>query len=152
MAAPKAPAPRRGGKAAKQIALDGGVFDAELHPHLVHETVRAELRPPRRHTRREEPRPRRRRPGQAVAAEGHRPCPTGHEPRTAVDGRRRRLPARTRDFTVKVNRKERRAALGRGVRARAGGNARGAPARPSTRPRPQAAELLVGLGSSARRS
>ena len=63
-------------------------------PHLVHETVRAELNARRAgHARGEEPRPRLRRPREAVAPEGHRPRPPGHDPRPAVHGRRRRLPA-----------------------------------------------------------
>jgi large subunit ribosomal protein L4 len=40
MPAPKAPV--LGGKAAKDVSLDEGVFGVELKPHLVHEAVRAE--------------------------------------------------------------------------------------------------------------
>ena len=79
----------------KDVALDAAVFEAEVKPHLVHETVRAELNARRaRHARREEPRARLRRPREAVAPEGHRPRPPGHDPRAAVHGRRRRLRAR----------------------------------------------------------
>ena len=83
------------GGQAKDVALDAAVFEAEVKPHLVHETVRAELNAARRgHARREEPRARRRRPREAVAPEGHGPRPPGHDPRAAVHGRRRRVPAR----------------------------------------------------------
>src|SRR5919201_1245510 len=43
MAAPKAPLLDGGGKAAKQVTLEAEIFGAEVKPHLVHETVRAEL-------------------------------------------------------------------------------------------------------------
>ena len=43
MAAPKAPQLDVAGKKAKDVALDEGVFAAEVRPHLVHEAVRAEL-------------------------------------------------------------------------------------------------------------
>ena len=39
-----------GGKAG-DVALDAAVFEAEVKPHLVHETVRAELNAARRGTR-----------------------------------------------------------------------------------------------------
>ena len=107
MAAPKAPL-LDGGKTAKDVTLDEAVFGAEVKPHLVHETVRAELNDaPSGHARGEEPRARLRRPREAVAPEGHRPRPRGHDPRPAVDGRRRRFPPTPRDFEVKVNRKAR---------------------------------------------
>ena len=41
MAAPKAPL--LGGSATKDVSLEETVFGAELKPHVVHETVRAEL-------------------------------------------------------------------------------------------------------------
>jgi large subunit ribosomal protein L4 len=43
VAAPKAPQLDVAGKKAKDVALDEGVFAAEVRPHLVHEAVRAEL-------------------------------------------------------------------------------------------------------------
>ena len=59
---------------------------------LVHEVVTAELAARRQGTHvDQDPRPGRRRPRQAVAPEGHRPCPPGHDPRPAVGRRRRRL-------------------------------------------------------------
>ena len=39
------------GGSAKDVALDATVFEAELKPHLVHETVRSELNAARRGTR-----------------------------------------------------------------------------------------------------
>jgi large subunit ribosomal protein L4 len=50
MAAPKAPV-LGGDSAAKDVTLEAGVFGAELRPHLVHETVRAELNARRAGTR-----------------------------------------------------------------------------------------------------
>ena len=49
MASPKAPL--LGGKAAKQVTLEPEVFGVEVKPHLVHETVRAELNAQRAATR-----------------------------------------------------------------------------------------------------
>ena len=49
MAAPKAKL--IGGKAAKDVTLDAEVFGADVKPHLVHETVRAELNARRAGTR-----------------------------------------------------------------------------------------------------
>ena len=49
MASPKAPL--LGGKTAKQVTLEPEVFGAEVKPHLVHETVRAELNAQRAATR-----------------------------------------------------------------------------------------------------
>ena len=42
MAAPKAPALDAAGKSTKQVTLEAAIFAAEVKPHLVHETVRAE--------------------------------------------------------------------------------------------------------------
>ena len=50
-AVPKAPLLDKTGKASKQVSLDGVVFAAEVKPHLVHETVRAELNANRAGTR-----------------------------------------------------------------------------------------------------
>ena len=43
MAAPKAPLLDPAGKKSKDLSLQAAVFGAEVKPHLVHETVRAEL-------------------------------------------------------------------------------------------------------------
>src|ERR671922_1078965 len=51
MAAPKAPLLDGGGKASKQVTLESEIFGADLKPHLVHETVRAELNARRAGTR-----------------------------------------------------------------------------------------------------
>ena len=50
MAAPKAPL-LGAGKSAKDVSLEEAVFAAEVKPHLVHETVRAELNAQRAGTR-----------------------------------------------------------------------------------------------------
>jgi len=51
VAAPEAPVLDGGGKASKQVTLEDAIFGAELKPHLVHETVRAELNARRAGTR-----------------------------------------------------------------------------------------------------
>ena len=51
MAAVKAPILDASGASSKQATLDDGVFGAEVKPHLVHETVRAELNAQRAGTR-----------------------------------------------------------------------------------------------------
>src|SRR5438445_6178496 len=51
MAAPKAPLLDAKGKATKQVTLEEAIFGAEVKPHLVHETVRAELNARRAGTR-----------------------------------------------------------------------------------------------------
>jgi large subunit ribosomal protein L4 len=43
VAAPKAPLLDAAGKRSKDVSLDAAVFGAEVKPHLLHETVRAEL-------------------------------------------------------------------------------------------------------------
>ncbi len=50
MAKPKAPVLDADGKKAKDVTLDEGVFAAEVKPHLIHETVRAEAAAARRGT------------------------------------------------------------------------------------------------------
>jgi large subunit ribosomal protein L4 len=51
VAAPKAPILDGAGKKAKDATLEAAVFGAEVKPHLVHETVRAELNARRSGTR-----------------------------------------------------------------------------------------------------
>ena len=101
-----------GGSAAKEVALDAVVFEAELRPHLVHETVRAEQNAHRAGTRGAKSRG-------LVAGGRSKPW------RQKGTGRARqgtiRAPQFTgggvaflpgmRNFEVKVNRKARRAAL-----------------------------------------
>src|SRR4051794_626327 len=51
MASAKAPLLDAAGKSSKQVTLDDAVFAVEVKPHLVHETVRAELNERRAGTR-----------------------------------------------------------------------------------------------------
>ena len=51
MAAPKAPLLDAAGKKSKDVTLEESVFAAEIKPHVVHETVRAEMNADRRGTR-----------------------------------------------------------------------------------------------------
>jgi large subunit ribosomal protein L4 len=51
MAAPKAPLLDSAGKKSKDVTLEEDVFGAELKPHIVHETVRAEMNDRRSGTR-----------------------------------------------------------------------------------------------------
>jgi len=144
MAAPKAPVV---GGSAKDVALSEGVFGAELKPHLVHETVRAELNARRAGTRgaksrglvaggRSKPW---RQKGTGRARQG-----TIRAPHFAGGGVA--FPPGMRSFEVKVNRKARRAAL-RGALSHHAGNGTlalldgSAIESPSTR---QAVELLSG--------
>ena len=100
------------GGSAKDLALDAEVFEADLKPHLVHETVRAELNAARRGTRgaksrglvsggRSKPW---RQKGTGRARQG-----TIRAPQFAGGGVA--FPPSMRSFEVKVNRKARRAAL-----------------------------------------
>jgi large subunit ribosomal protein L4 len=51
VASPKAPLLDAAGKKTKDVTLEAGIFGAEVKPHLVHETVRAELAGDRAATR-----------------------------------------------------------------------------------------------------
>ena len=111
MAAPKAPLLGSAGKKAKDVTLEEAIFAAEVKPHVVHETVRAEQNAERSGTRGLKSRGRvsggRSKPwrqkgtGRARAGTIRAPHWTGgavaFQPRT--------------EFGVKVNRKVRRAAL-----------------------------------------
>jgi large subunit ribosomal protein L4 len=113
-AAPKAPLLDGAGKASKEVSLSAEIFGADLKPHLVHETVRAELNARRAGTRGAKSRGlvaggrskpwRQKGTGRARAGTIRAPQFTGggvaFQPATS--------------FTLKVNRKERRSAL-RGV-------------------------------------
>jgi large subunit ribosomal protein L4 len=108
----KAPLLDAAGKSTKQVALDGGVFAAEVKPHLVHETVRAELNALRAGTRGAKSRGlvsggrskpwRQKGTGRARAGTTRAPHWTGGGVA---------FPPSMRSFEVKVNRKARRAAL-----------------------------------------
>jgi large subunit ribosomal protein L4 len=110
-----------GGKA-KDVALDATVFEAEVTPHLVHETVRAELNAARRGTRGAKSRGlvaggrakpwRQKGTGRARAGTIRAPQFTGGGVA---------FPPGMRSFEVKVNRKARRAAL-RGALSHHAGN------------------------------
>jgi large subunit ribosomal protein L4 len=115
MAAPKAPLLDSAGKKAKDVTLEASVFDAELKPHVVHETVRAEMNADRAGTRAAKSRGlvkggrakpwRQKGTGRARAGTTRAPHWTGGGVA---------FPPLPRDFEVKVNRKTRRSAL-RGV-------------------------------------
>jgi large subunit ribosomal protein L4 len=110
MAAPKAPV--IGGAKSQDVALEESVFAAELKPHLVHETVRAELNAARAGTKGTKSRGlvaggrskpwRQKGTGRARAGTSRAPHWTGGGVAFA--------PA-MRSFEVKVNRKARRSAL-----------------------------------------
>jgi large subunit ribosomal protein L4 len=112
MAAPKAPLLDGGGKAAKQVTLEAEIFGAEVKPHLVHETVRAELNARRAGTRAAKSRGlvsggrakpwRQKGTGRARAGTIRAPQFTGGGVA---------FPPVPRSFDVKVNRKARRAAF-----------------------------------------
>jgi large subunit ribosomal protein L4 len=118
VAAPKAPLLNVEGKTSKDVTLEESVFAAELKPHVVHETVRAELNADRRGTRGAKNRAlvsggrskpwRQKGTGRARAGTSRAPHWTGGGVA---------FPPTTRDFEVKVNRKTRRSAL-RGVLSR----------------------------------
>ena len=110
MAAPKAPL--LGASAKKDVTLEESVFAAEVKPHVVHETVRAELNADRRGTRAAKSRGlvaggrskpwRQKGTGRARAGTTRAPHWTGGGVAFAPT---------PRTFEVKVNRKARRSAL-----------------------------------------
>ena len=110
MAAPKAPL--LGASAKKDVTLEESVFAAEVKPHVVHETVRAELNADRRGTRAAKSRGlvaggrskpwRQKGTGRARAGTTRAPHWTGGGVAFAPT---------PRTFEVKVNRKARRTAL-----------------------------------------
>jgi large subunit ribosomal protein L4 len=147
MAAPKAPV--IGGSKASDVSLDEAVFAAELKPHLVHETVRAEMNAARAGTRGSKSRGlvaggrskpwRQKGTGRARAGTTRAPHWTGGGVAFAPG---------MRSFEVKVNRKARRSAFkgvlshhaNEGTLAILDGSGFDAP---STK---KAAELLAGFG------
>ena len=112
MPAPKAPLLDSAGKKSKDVTLEESVFAAEVKPHVVHETVRAELNARRRGTRGAKSRGlvaggrskpwRQKGTGRARAGTSRAPHWTGGGVA---------FPPTSRDFEVKVNRKARRSAL-----------------------------------------
>jgi large subunit ribosomal protein L4 len=147
MAAPKAPV--IGGSKTQDVSLDQSVFAVELKPHLVHETVRAELNAARAGTKGTKSRGlvaggrskpwRQKGTGRARAGTTRAPHWTGGGVAFAPG---------MRSFEVKVNRKARRNAL-KGVLSNHAGNGTlaildgSAFDTPSTR---KAAELFSGWG------
>jgi large subunit ribosomal protein L4 len=146
MAAPKAPVI---GGSAKEVSLDESVFAAELKPHLVHETVRAELNAARAGTKTMKSRGlvaggrskpwRQKGTGRARAGTSRAPHWTGGGVAFAPG---------MRSFDVKVNRKARRTALRGALSAHASNGTLGVLDgsgfdAPATR---KAAELLAGWG------
>jgi large subunit ribosomal protein L4 len=144
MAAPKASLV--GGKSAKDVTLDAEVFGADVKPHLVHETVRAELNARRAGTRGTKSRGlvaggrakpwRQKGTGRARAGTIRAPQFTGGGVAFAPG---------MRSFDVKVNRKARRSALRGALSSHAAGGSLGILdgsgfETPSTK---QAAELLA---------
>jgi large subunit ribosomal protein L4 len=112
MAAPKAPLLDVSGKKAKDVSLEESIFGAEVKPHLVHETVRAELNDDRAGTRGGKSRGlvaggrakpwRQKGTGRARAGTIRAPQFTGGGIA---------FPPNNRNFEVKVNKKARHAAL-----------------------------------------
>ena len=119
MAAPKAPV--LGGGKAKEVSLEASVFAADVNPHLVHETVRAEMNAARAGTRGTKSRGlvaggrakpwRQKGTGRARAGTSRAPHWTGGGVAFAPT---------MRSFEVKVNRKARRAALRGALSSHAG--------------------------------
>ncbi len=112
MAAPKAPVLDRAGKPSNDLALEAAIFGAEVKPHLVHETVRAELNAARAGTQGGKSRGfvaggrskpwRQKGTGRARAGSTRAPHWTGGG---------MAFPPGTRSYDAKVNRKVARAAL-----------------------------------------
>ena len=145
----KPTAPTLGGGRSATTDLDEAVFAAEVKPHLVHETVRAELNADRAGTRGTKSR--------GLVAGGRakpwRQKGTGRARQGTIRAPQFRggglaFPPGARSFEVKVNRKVRRAALRSALSAHASGGTVGvldtsAFDEPSTR---DAAELVAGWG------
>jgi large subunit ribosomal protein L4 len=140
-----------GGSKTQEVSLEASVFGVELRPHLVHETVRAELNAARAGTRGAKSRGfvaggrskpwRQKGTGRARAGTTRAPHWTGGGVA---------FPPGMRSFEVKVNRKARRAAFCGALSHHAAGGTLAvldgsAFEKPSTR---QAAELLSGFGES----
>src|SRR6059058_3737946 len=112
MAAPKAPLLDAAGKKSKELTLEASVFGAEVKPHVVHETVRAELNADRAGTRAAKSRGLvrggRSKPWRQKGT-GRARAGTTRAPHWTVGGVA--FPPTPRDYEVKVNRKARRSAL-----------------------------------------
>jgi large subunit ribosomal protein L4 len=112
VAAPKAPLLDGSGKKSKDVTLEESVFAADVKPHLVHETVRAELNAARAGTRAAKSRGLvaggRSKPWRQKGT-GRARAGTTRAPHWKGGGVA--FPPTPRSFEVKVNRKARRAAL-----------------------------------------
>jgi large subunit ribosomal protein L4 len=126
VAKPKAPVLDASGKQTREASLDEAVFGAELKPHLVHETVRAELNAHRAGTRGAKSR--------GLVAGGRakpfRQKGTGRARQGTIraphfKGGGVAFPPVMRGFELKVNRKARRAALRGALSAHAAGGTLG---------------------------
>ncbi len=115
MAALKAPLLDAAGAKAQDLTLEESIFGAEVKPHVVHETVRAEMNAHRAGTRGAKSRGRvaggRAKPWRQKGT-GRARAGTTRAPHWTGGGVA--FPPSTRDFALKVNRKARRSAL-RGV-------------------------------------
>jgi large subunit ribosomal protein L4 len=126
MAAPKAPVLGGAGKSAKSLTLEAGIFGAEVKPHLVHETVRAERNAARAGTRGAKSRG-------LVAGGRSKPwrqkgtgrARAGSTRASQWTGGGLAFPPQMRSYDSKVNRKARRAALRSALSAHAGGRTLG---------------------------
>ncbi len=111
-ASTKAPLLDGTGKESKQVTLDSVVFGAEIKPHLVHEAVRAELNAARAGTRGAKSRGQvsggRAKPWRQKGT-GRARIGTSRAPHWTGGGLA--FPPTMRSFAIKVNRKEKRAAL-----------------------------------------
>jgi large subunit ribosomal protein L4 len=149
VASPKAPVLDVSGKKAREAQLEEAVFGAELKPHLVHETVRAELNAQRAATRGGKSR------GLVAGgrAKPYRQKGTGRARQGTIrapqfKGGGMAFPPVMRNFAVKVNRKARRAALRGALSSHVAGGTLGvldgaAFSAPSTK---EAASLLAAWG------
>ena len=112
MASPKAPLLDASGKKSKDLTLEAEVFAADVKPHLVHEAVRAELNAARAGTRGGKSRGLvsggRSKPWRQKGT-GRARAGTTRAPHWKGGGLA--FPPGMRSFEVKVNKKERRAAL-----------------------------------------
>jgi large subunit ribosomal protein L4 len=149
VAAPKAPLLDPGGAKAKDVTLEESIFGAEVKPHIVHETVRAEMNAHRAGTRGAKTRGRvaggRAKPWRQKGT-GRARAGTTRAPHWTGGGVA--FPPTTRDFAVKVNRKARRSALRGALTQHASGGTFGVLhgsgfSEPSTR---RAVELLDAWG------
>lgn len=149
MAAPKAPLLDAAGTKAKDVTLEESIFAAEVKPHVVHETVRAEMNAHRAGTRSAKSRGRvaggRSKPWRQKGT-GRARAGTTRAPHWTGGGVA--FPPTPRDFALKVNRKARRSALRGALTQHASGGTFGVLdgsdfSEPSTR---RAAELLSAWG------